>query len=121
MIHIALVTTLILTSTVCYFLTALWLQLIYASLSAINVYAILSLVGIIQLYPSSILHTFGIKFGLSVVALPLVFYSRPKRTAREGLNIKFVASIIAKVTLDVKSWLVLIYTPASLSFGSLLK
>ena len=89
--------------------------------SAINVYAILlSLVGMMQLYPSNILHTFGIKFGLSEVALPLVFYSRSKRTAR-GLSMKFVASVIVKVTLDVKSWLVLIYTPASLSFGSLLK
>ena len=87
--------------------------------SAINVYAILlSLVGMMQLYPSNILHTFGIKFGLSEVAVPLVFYSRSNRTAR-GLNMNFVASV--KVTLDVKSWLVLIYTPASLSFGSLLK
>ena len=56
--------------------------------SAINVYAIhFSLVGMMLLYPSNILRTFGIKFGLSVVALPLVFYSRSKRTAREGLRL----------------------------------
>ena len=53
--------------------------------------------------------------------LPLVFYSRSKRTAREGLNMKFAASVVVKVTSDMKSWLVLIYTSASLSFGSLLK
>ena len=34
---------------------------------------------------------------------------------------KFAASVVVKVTSDVKSWLVLIYTPASLSSGSLLK
>ena len=34
---------------------------------------------------------------------------------------KFATSVVVKVTLDVKSWLVLTYTSANKSFGSLLK
>ena len=70
----ALVTTLILTPTVCNFLTVLLLQLIYAFPSTINVSAIhLFLVGMLQPNTSNSLLTFGIKFGLNVVAPPLVF------------------------------------------------
>ena len=34
---------------------------------------------------------------------------------------KFAASVVVKVISDAKSWLVLTYTPANKSFGSLLK
>ena len=70
----ALVTTLILTPTVCNFLTVLLLQLIYAFPSTVNVSAVhLFLVGMLQPNTSNSLLTFGIKFGLNVVAPPLVF------------------------------------------------
>ena len=65
----ALVTTLILTPTVCNFLTVLLLQLIYAFPSTVNVSAVhLFLVGMLQPNTSNSLLTFGIKFGLNVVA-----------------------------------------------------
>ena len=70
----ALVTTLILTPTVCNFLTVLLLQLIYAFRSTINVSGVhLFLVGMLQPNTSNSLLTFGTKFGLNVVAPPLVF------------------------------------------------
>ena len=70
----ALVTTLILTPTVCNFLTVLLLQLIYAFPSIVNVNTVhLFLVGMLQPNTSNSLLTFGIKFGLNVVAPPLVF------------------------------------------------
>ena len=70
----ALVATLILTPTVCNFLTVLLLQLFYAFPSTINVSAVhLFLVGMLQPNTSSSLLTFSIKFELNVVAPPLMF------------------------------------------------
>ena len=74
-----------------------------------------------QLIPSNSQLALGIKFGLNMVAPPLVFYSKSKGTARDDLSMKFTAFVVVNVTSDVKTLLTLYHTLVRRSFGNRLK
>lgn len=78
------------------------LLLISACLSTVSMVTplALSLAGIVGRILLNSLPTFGIKFGVSVVVLPLESCFRLKRPAREGLNMKFVVYAIVSATSD---------------------
>ena len=94
----------ILTATVCNFLTVLSLLQTFVSPHRVTVYdTVLSLVGIDLRIPLSNLLSFGTKFGLIVVAQPLVSCSRLRRTAKGDSSMRFVGSAVVRITFNVKT------------------